>query len=468
MKFLGKLLPFQKTGVDIAFEALHETRKAFILSDQMGLGKTFSGIAIASRMDINRCLVVCPNPAKEIWASHIEKLTDASYLIVNSRSELKSRVNFLIIGYDRLRILEGCISNKYFELLIADEFHSIKNPDAKRSQAIRSLNAKFRLFLSGTPVLNYRDELFNVLNIVDPVEFPGYDNFVSRFCTTDRIRVRYRKGRRWRTHFVKKVCGGKNTKELVGLISPFMLRRTRKDVLPFLPEELYQTYYVDMKGKQLQLYKKVERSLRDDIDKKGVNTQNAIVRFTKLRQMCQIVKRDSGKYSSVKLDFLEELCEDILQTKDDGNINKILVVSPFRVPVRHARKMLNAFNPVYVDGTVSDDDMEKEKKKFQEDKTCRVYIGTIRKNMQAITLTAATHVIYIGCDVVPAYNEQVKDRAIRIGQKRSVLVIKILCRDSIEERIEEILERKGDDFNDLFGKGGNRFSRSISSIRKVL
>ena len=460
-----ELYPFQKKGVAAALSALKRPERSFIYSDEMGLGKTLQALRVAEALDIKKCLIVAPNAAKEEWVRMIKEFTDKSCVVVNSKDGLLGRSFFYVMGYDRLRLMTDDIVRLAPDLLIVDECHMVKQKDALRTQALMSLTPRYKLFLSGTLITKHRDDLWTILNAIDPGNFPTYNDFIKKYCTIKKQRVRYRKYGRWMVRFINKVTGGKNTKELVEKIRPYIIRRTKAQVLPELPPKVYQKLYVDLSREQQKAYNSLSNELRTEIDGQTISARNAMAKFTRLRQICQTTAEVGENDKSSKLDLAVELVQEIC---DPENNNKALVFTPFVATAKCLCKRLKGFAPAFVVGSISDSDMGREKERFQTDKKCRVYVGTIAKNMQSINLQQATHVIFVGKSLVPAFNVQAEDRAHRIGQKNTVVVIHLLTRDTVEERIEEILQDKIEDFNDLFGEKGETFNEDLKNIRRLL
>lgn len=459
------LYPYQKAGINFGCKSLKKYR-SFILADEMGVGKSIQAIGMALKTGAKRILVVCPANARGSWKKILNAHTGLSYNIVYNRDCLEARCRCTVINYDKLKVIANSDLRDRFDFIIIDESHNIKNKEALRSQLLKKLSARYRVFLSGTPILNRLEELWVMLNIIDPHAFGNYQEYVTRYSKMKKIRIRARYGRRFYWRFITKFYGGKNIDELRELINPYFLRRTKKEVLPWLPDKIEQTITVDLTPKQRKMYDSIVKKLKVKIDKNEITIKSAMAQFTRTRQICGTTASLGDKDHSATLDALEDLVKNYLYGE-----HKFFIVAPFKATAKCAYERLKKIkiNCVYVDGDTNPIDVNKSIDKFQNNSKCKVFVGTIDKNKEAITLTSADYVIFLGKSLVPKINEQTMDRLHRIGQKNVVNAISIINRDTVEEKIEEcILAPKIRLFDDFMDGVGSGTALHLGHIRKLI
>jgi len=461
---------FQKAGINFGAKVIKKY-KSFMLCDEQGLGKTPQALGISYKLKkVKRILVVCPGPARGEWQRIINEYTRSSYTTVFDKACLESRARFTIVNYDRLRSIIAKGWKKKFDLIIADEFHNIKNKETVRAKSFNMLRAKYYLYLSGTPILNRLEELWVVLHKIDPKEFNDYYAFVKKYSKIKMVRIKIRRGRRYYYTYVRKYYGGKNIEELQSKIMHYFLRRRKKEVMKELPEKIYQNIFVTMKTKQRKMYDRLVRGLKIKIDNKKIRVRSAMAEFVRARQICGTLATLGEKDCSASLDALEEFAKDHLYGE-----HKFFIVSPYKIVARCAVARLKKLKIkcVVVDGDVSDADSEKAKRLFQNNSKYKVYAGTIAKNKESLTLTAGDYVIFIGKDLVQKLNEQTEDRIHRIDKirnkgRKSVNIVSITNRDSVEESIEEkILLPKAQLFAEMFD-GVKSEKLTLTQIRNLL
>lgn len=456
---------YQKSGINFGARSLKK-HGSLILADEQGLGKTLEAMSITYKLkNIKRVLVICPASARGEWKRMLNQFTNASYSIVYSNDAFESRTRFFVVNYDRLKNIHKYGLNGKFDCVICDEFHNIKNKDTLRAKMFNKLRFKYGIYLSGTPILNKLEELWVALHKIDPDNFNNYSDFVQDYSKVKTIRVVRYIGRRKTYYYFRKYYGGKNIDKLQKIISPYFLRRRKKEVLKSLPDKIYQNLYVELKSKQKKAYDKLVKDLKVKIANKTIKIRSAFAEFTRARQICGTLATLGMKDESASLDELEVLAKDYLY----GD-HKFFIVAPFKLTARAAYDRLRKmkYRCVYVDGDTNPKDSNKFRTQFQSDNRIKAYIGTIPKNKEALTLTAADYIIFIGRSVVQKINEQIEDRLHRIGQKRVVNVINIINKNTVEEKIEEkILLPKAQLFSEMFD-GVSSSKMTLDQIRKLI
>lgn len=439
-------------------------KKRFLLGDDQGLGKTKQIIDFVGCLEktdtINKVLIICGvNSLKYNWQSEIgihsnekgwvlgtrfrkttgkayegstkdkladlENLPDSRYLITNietlrAGAEKISKSKYRFPVAEKLAELckKGIIS-----VIAFDECHKSKDPTSLQSRAMSLLSAPYMAAMSGTPLMN------NPLDLYFPLSWLGYEKhsfyqFKQHYCTLGG----------WGG---SQVVGYKNLEEIRALMDEVMLRRLKTEVLD-LPEKLRKIEYVDMTAKQAQIYKEVYNGVMSDLQKIKFSN-NPLSMMIRLRQatgwtgiLSQTVQE------SAKMDRMVELIEEI-----SASGQKTIVFSNWESMTEVTKEKLKAYNPAYITGATKADDRMNEVTRFQNDKNCKVIIGTIGAMGTGLTLTAAQNVIFLDSPWNMALKAQAEDRAHRIGTQGTVNVITLVCKNTIDERIEELVEKKG-------------------------
>lgn len=435
--FAHKLRNYQRVGANF----LHKAKRA-ILADDMGTGKTLQSITACEETGVDRILVVCPASLKWNWFDEISKWTDSKAVIVGGTKSKRVKTiqeftgKYLIINYEALR-LHPELADMQWGAIVFDEAHKLKNRKAKQTKAAKKLKSEYVFLLTGTPMLNRADELWSLLNCLYPKEYSSYWRFVERYCQT------YNDG------FGKKVISGtKKQQELLRQeLAPIMIRRTKKDVLAELPDKTYVRHVVELTGEQKKLYKAMEKDAFVKLsDNEVVAAPVVIAQITRLRQITvspELLSHDVTQ--SAKFD---ELMDIIQENKSE---HKIAVFSQFRQAIELFGKRLDetGIKWVSVTGAVSQDDRRAATKSFQEDPDTRIMLATIEAAGLGLTWTSADIAVFLDRHWTPAINQQAEDRLYRMGQKNPVTIINMVAKDSIEERIENMLAKKSRDFDSI-------------------
>lgn len=439
-------------------------KKKFLLCDDQGLGKTFqiiNWVGCLEKTDtINKVLIVCGvNSLKYNWQSEISIHSDEKGWVLgtrfrkttgkayegNTKNKLEDLDNlpdcrYIITNIETLRAgaekisktkyhfpiaekLQELCKNGTISVIAFDECHKSKEPTSLQSRAMINVTAKYMVAMSGTPLMN------NPLDLYFPMKWLGYENhsfyqFKQHYCTLGG----------WGG---SQVVGYKNLEEIRAMMDNIMLRRLKTEVLD-LPEKIRKIEYVDMTPKQNQIYKEVYAGVMSDLQKIKFSN-NPLSMMIRLRQATGWTGIISNTVQeSAKMERMIELVQEIVASGQ-----KAIIFSNWESMTEVAREKLKSYNPAYITGATKADERMKEVERFQTDTNCKVIIGTIGAMGTGLTLTAAQNVIFLDSPWNMALKAQAEDRAHRIGTKGTVSVITLCCRDTIDERIEELVEKKG-------------------------
>lgn len=299
--------------------------------------------------------------------------------------------------------------------------HNCKDPTSQQGKALLKLQAETMISMTGTPLMN------NPLDLYIHLKWLGYEkhayySFKQHYCVFGGFGG-------------YQVVAYKNLDQLKVQFEDIMLRRLKKDVLD-LPDKLYTIEYVEMTPKQAKIYKEVNSEIQNNIDLVQ-NSINPLAELIRLRQATGYTGiLSSSIRESAKLDRLNELLDEIA-----GNNGKAIVFSNWTSMTNPVYEKLKRFNPAIITGETKN--RVEQQDKFMNDDTCKVIIGTIGAMGTGLTLTAANTVIFLDEPWNRATREQCEDRAHRIGTTENVNIIFLICKNTIDERIHDIIEQKG-------------------------
>jgi SNF2 family DNA or RNA helicase len=443
--YLSRTKPFEHQMDSFKYALTHNK---FLLGDEQGLGKTKQAldIAVARKHKMRHCLIVCGvNNLKWNWYKEVEIHTNEKAHILGSRVNRKGKTvigssaerladlkqihdeYFLITNIETLRdksiqsqIKKMC-SDGIIGMTIIDEIHKCKNSQSKQGKAIHCCCSYYRLALTGTPLMNNPVDLYNVLKWLE-VENHSLTYFKNLYCEMGGFGG-------------YEIIGYKNLDQLENSLNKNMLRRRKEEVLD-LPPKIYTDELLDLDSSQDKLYRDVTNQIIEDIDRIML-LPNPLTELIRLRQVTSNPNILSTKnITNVKYDRIL----DILESTTDKVIifsNWTKVINPLYIKLSSL-----GYNPALVTGESKDPILEMNK--FQSDNTCKVILGTTPALGTGYTLTAANTVIFIDEPWSKAIKDQAEDRCHRIGTKGTVNIITLICKDTIDERIHQIIKDKGE------------------------
>ncbi|HEY5369330.1 MAG TPA: SNF2-related protein [Hanamia sp.] len=436
----NRLRPYQVSGFHW-LNYLSEVGWGGILADDMGLGKTVQALSmLAHYFEKNgslKALVVCPTTLIYNWENEIKKFTPSLSRRIhhgNNRSKRKEDFgdeNIVITTYGTLRSDIQMLMKIPFDYVVLDESQAIKNPSSKVTKAACLLKARNRICMSGTPLQNNTFDIYAQMNFLNHGLLGSVEFFRNEFSTP-----------------IDKLGEQEQKEHLKKLLYPFLLRRTKEQVAKDLPEKTETILFCEMEDKQRNVYEAYRNAYRNKIlgviEEQGVNkSQLTILQgLMKLRQICDspAILNEDEKYpnDSIKL---EELTREI--TENIGE-HKALIFSQFLGMLALIKQKLreNNIEFEYFDGSTSPVDREKAITNFQTNENCRVFLISLKAGGVGLNLTAADYVYIVDPWWNPAVEQQAIDRTHRIGQTKNIFAYRMICKDTIEDKILQLQERK--------------------------
>lgn len=453
------LRPYQLAGFQwLIF--LNEAGWGGILADDMGLGKTVQTLAFFQHYkNLNpdaRFMVVCPTTLMYNWENEIKKFTPELTQVIHHGPKRNinpagyAGVDVIITTYGTMRSDIKMLKDIEFDYVVLDESQSIKNPQSQVAKASLLLNSKNRLALSGTPVQNNTFDLYAQMNFLNPGMLGSREFFMSEFATP-----------------IDKFMEDEVKQQLRKLTYPFLLRRTKEQVAKDLPEKTETILFCEMGPEQRKIYDSYRNAYRSQIlgmiEERGMerSQMHILQGLTKLRQICDspaILNEEERFHNySVKLD---ELNREITENVGD---HKVLIFSQFLGMLALIRQKLEEENipHVYFDGSTTSTERERAIQEFQNNPECRVFLISLKAGGIGLNLTAADYVYIVDPWWNPAVEQQAIDRTHRIGQTKNIFAYRLICKDTLEEKMLQLQERKRILANELVSDD-NAFMRRLT------
>ena len=432
-----------------------------ILADEMGLGKTIQSISVLSDLPADsKSLIICPKTLLFNWAAEINKFNKSlSYMLYEGNQKERKQiledlnVNLLFASYSIIQNDIEDLSEIEFDYIILDEAQHIKNPTALRTKAVKKLKAKHRCALSGTPIENNPTELWSIFDFLMPGYLPKSKSIINKY-KNDPTKLK------------------ESNDKLKMLVSPFILRRKKNDVLIELPDKQVQQVYCSLTPVQEKMYLQILEEVKNRyLDKENVGNSylHILAALTKLRQICNhphLVDKDLKENIefSGKLELLREI---IVDAVEGGK--KLLIFSQFVQMLKILREMLKEEKITfeYMDGSVKN--RQKVIDNFNNNNNIRTFLISLKTGGYGLNLTSADTVIIVDPWWNPMGENQAIDRAHRIGQTKKVMVYKIITKGTIEEKILELQQNKKMMFENIIEEGQSVIKKmDAEQLRKLL
>ena len=449
----GTLRPYQRVGVQW-LRLLSGLRLGACLADDMGLGKTIQVLALLLAERRGPSLLVAPASLLANWLAEVEKFApDLKVAIVhpsamsaggntaNSPRNTLGALDLAITSYGSLLRIKA-LSEIEWRYAILDEAQAIKNPNAKQTRAAKALKATARIALTGTPVENHLGDLWSIFDFINPGLLGSAKQF-SRYARMLADRETNPYG------------------PLRELVRPYILRRmkTDKSIISDLPDKTEVKAWCGLSRRQAALYEQAVRELGDALENsEGIQRKGIVLAMLlRLKQICNHPSqwlRDGAwaEADSGKLARLREIAEVVASRQE-----KMLVFTQFREMTAPLAAFLGEVfgRPgLVLHGETAVRGRRDLVRTFQEDENVPFFVLSLKAGGSGLTLTAASHVVHFDRWWNPAVENQATDRAFRIGQKRNVLVHKFVCRGTVEEKIDALIESKQGVSDELLSGGG--------------
>lgn len=422
---------------------LHENNLGGCLADDMGLGKTIQAIAMLARIypkTKQPSLLVMPRSLIFNWQNELARFAPqlSVYTYYGNTRDLPEAMKseLILTTYAMVRNDAEQLCKKKFHYVILDESQNIKNVNAQTTQAVLLLQTKHRLALSGTPIENNLTELYSLFRFLNPAMFGTLDDFNHKY-----------------TNPIQKDNDKEVMRSLRKKIYPFMLRRLKKDVLTELPDRIAQTLYVEMGKEQAELYEQRRRyyyeQVKRTIAEEGVQKSQFVMfqALNELRRLASVPESLSdGMVASPKLEVLVEAVSEAV-----SNGHKVVIFFNYIAGIELVGEQLDNYGIDFVSMTGSTRDRRSLVERFQNDTHCKVFLMTLKTGGVGLNLTAADTVFIFEPWWNKAAEEQAVNRLHRMGQTNKVLSYSMITRQSIEEKICLLQEKKSELFAGLIG-----------------
>lgn len=460
----AKLRDYQHHGLNwLAF--LDKNQLGGCLADDMGLGKTLQTIAFLQHLKITNpkiqpSLIIAPTSLIFNWKNEIEKFCPTLKMLTFTglnRHENKDdfkKYDVIISTYGSLLNDIEFLKDFKFHYVVLDESQAIKNPNSKRYKAVRLLNSYNKIALTGTPIENNTFDLYAQLNFLNPGLLGNMTHFKNNFSDA-----------------IDKEKDIAASQILSKIITPFMLRRTKEQVATELPEKTESIIFCEMEKEQRAVYNTFKNQYRDyllnKIDENGVEKSQMYILegLTKLRQICNSTaliptEEDFGNYS-VKLETLME------NIKEKTGNHKILVFSQFVKMLQIVKTRLDEeqISYEYLDGQTTN--RQERVENFQNNADVRVFLISLKAGGTGLNLTEAEYVFIIDPWWNPAVENQAIDRCYRIGQTKKVMAYRMICKDTIEEKIVSLQQKKKNVASGIISIDEEKKSFNINEVKDL-
>lgn len=445
----------EKECVCIAVDAVNHL---YVTEHAIVTHNTIQGIGIAiqrrNRGLISNCLIVCPASLKYNWFNEIKKFTNETVLVVDGTKEERIKkwfakgyffkiTNYETVVCDLFQDTKGKSKSQRidgadavlssFDFLIVDEVHYLKSVSSQRSRAMKQFKCKYRLGLTGTPIDGKLEDVQALFDFIKPGLFPSRSKFLARYADLDY----------WGA--VKRY---KNVQEVKDKINPYYLRRTKDVVLKDLPPKIFKDVYVELPSREMKLYKDILKGKT-----KVTEESEAAVLMMRLRQFCDFPEILDFRNPSAKFAALEELLEELI----DENKEKVVIFTQYKTVLDLLYKNLkDKYNILQIHGDVKTKDRVELCERFNNDPRVNIMLGDDAMSV-GLNMQNGNAVIHYEDNFSPAVMQQRNDRCHRANTRHNVTVYRFVVKDTVEEKIRELLEKKMKVINTVLDENCNEF-----------
>ena len=433
-----------------------------LLGDECGLGKTIQTLATILIKDSKKNLIICPSTVKRQWAEEIEKWTGSKKITVIQGTKIKRDAqwkkhnSYYIMNFEQLRVDISEIKKIEWDTIVVDEATRISNSRTAQSKLVKTIKAKHRIALTGTPLNNSVNDLWNILDFCSPNILGTYWQFCEKYCIKDRF---------------GSVTGYKNMSKLKEVIQHIMIRRLKSDVLKELPDKTYENIYIEFTKDEEKIYKAVKEDIYNELKEYEINrvledggNSNILTKMIRLKQVTDSLELVSDKKESSKTKALKELLSDIIHSGA-----KAIVFTQFAEMAKILMRELTEYNPLLIAGEVENKVRKENIDLFQGNEENKILISTEAGGM-GVNLQRAQYVIHFDNPWSIAKKEQREGRIDRIGQKNKITIFNLIVTNSIDEYVLKILHKKQKLSEDMLGdkEKGRKYKISKKDIQNIL
>ncbi len=458
----AELRPYQERG----YQWLYNNSKigfGSIIADDMGLGKTIQVISLLlnfkeeQKFNKSKALIIVPTTLLSNWEKEIEHFASSlsmhTYHGAKRKLDLKE-VDLIITSYGTIRRDIDIFKKIKWATVIIDEAQNIKNPSTEQTKAIKKLKAPVKIAMSGTPVENRLSEYWSIFDFTNKGYLGSLKYFKKEFSAP-----------------IEKYGDEKQLTKFKKITSPFILRRlkTDKTIINDLPDKIENNKYVSLTKEQTAIYKSVVDNMMNDLatlEKGDIKRAGLVFKLmTALKQICNhpsqfLKKEDFNPDLSGKATMLLNILQSIYESNE-----KVLIFTQYREMGEIIKEMIEANfgrQAQFLHGGVSRKKRDQMVEDFQNKNNVKTFILSIKAGGTGLNLTEANHVIHYDLWWNPAVEMQATDRAFRIGQKKNVMVYRLITKDTFEEKIDEMLQEKKN-LADLTVSAGEKWIGNLSN-----
>ena len=464
------LFPYQQHGVLFAAKA-----GRCLIADEMGLGKTIQAIGAAELLKheqkVRNVLIICPTSLKYQWQSEIQKFTDSAVKVIEGAAHVrvdqyKGDQQYKIVSYHTASRDVEVINAAEYDLLILDEAQRIKNWKTKLAQSTKKIKSTYAIVLTGTPLENKLEDLYSIMQVIDPFKLGPYYRFLNHHQITNEV---------------GKVVGYKHLHEIGEKLSDIMVRRLKKEVLTQLPERMDKILYVPMTEQQMDPYSEYADMVARLVHKwrtygflSEADRQRLLIGLNSMRMLCDstyILDQDYENRHDTKIEELMNILDELFESSDE----KVVVFSQWMRMTHLVAKELD-FRGVpyeYLHGGVPSEKRKDLFDRFNSDPDCRVFLST-DAGSTGLNLQSASVIINLDIPWNPAVLEQRIARVHRMGQINKVSVINFVANNTIEHRMLFVLVFKSalaqgvlDHGEDVIFMDSDRFTKFMETVEAV-
>ena len=438
--FTGELRPYQKIGYSWLVSNV-KYNFGCILADDMGLGKTVQVLTAilhykeANPLDSEPSLIIVPPTLISNWENEIKKFTpELSYYIYHgsNRTFPFEEYDIMLTSYGVIRLDLDIFMDRTWFMCVIDEAQNIKNPNTQQTKAIKKIEAKTKIALTGTPIENKLTDYWSIFDFVHKGYLSSLDSFKANYVMR-----------------IERLEETKTLEKFKTITKPFVLRRLKTDdnIKDELPDKIVNDIYCSLTNKQIKLYNAIMDGIFEDLEgKTGIERRGIILNIiTGLKQACnhpaQFLRSDNPKISeSGKMELLITILENILDMDE-----KVIIFTQYAQMGEIIQKLVSKklkTEVLFLHGSLSQQKRNEVISDFQGNKDYKILVATLKTGGVGLNLTAAQNVIHYDLWWNPAIENQATDRVHRIGQKSDVMVYRFITKGTLEEVIDEMSKSK--------------------------